>query len=419
MRLKASSACWAAAVTACAVAVGCRGLGSRRAGPTRYRRLSESALAQIRDYDQWRVPWHKATKTEFRLRRRLFALQDRLLRTGETVWPPGAQYWFEWPGEYWAERRAACERLAKALELTYEGPRKFVSGEEPTAQVTLTNRSDKTLRLLIWGKQFESEILHPSGHVPVRIIPAWRLIAGGHVRPPGKDDYVTLAPGESARCVVPLLHRTLLLPPGRYHLLVAYVLPPAVADVLGLRSAESLRITTPVVPVQFVLASQVNGLSCSLSAEHARIKPGEPLTFKAQLWNPSKCEWRTVHRPSGHPISLRRGRLLFGDPASGEERSLMATVRPAPHIEPDAWNPHFPRRHSYVHLAPEQALDLTLAVSPDELKKHSDLLRPGRPVEVTWHYENARGWFIEDGKVFQWGNIWRGHIRSEPVRLHW
>jgi len=166
-------------------------------------------------------------------------------------------------------------------------------------------------------------------------------------------------------------------------------------------------VTTPVVAVDFVLSNKARNLECSLTSKSKEVQAGRVLALAARLENLSTQEYIMAR------VTWSRGSwLTFRDPTTGRVRGIRASAEPAPKIELDG----YPRRGHYVKLSPEEALEVKLAVSAEELDKHKDFLRPGRKYEVHWEYENLRRWYLEGNRVFQL-NAWRGKIATQPVVL--
>ena len=324
------------------------------------------------------------------------------MRLGQTVWPKSH---VPLEGDFYSKQRDDAARLAAALELTYVGPRKFICGEPSDLHVKLTNRTQKTLKVLSRGGDVHAEIVHSSGNRPGPGIPPAQVLAM-HALPPGPDDYATLRPGETISRTLPPPEQWDYLFPGRYHLWVSWGIGDEVGKQLGLDGHINY-VTTAVVAVDFVLSSKARDLECLLTSKSKEVQAGRALTFGGRLENLST---------QGHvmvAVTWSRGLgLRFRDPTTGRVRWVAASAEPAPEVELDG----YPRRGHYVKLSPGESLEVKLAVSAEELDKHKDFLRPGRKYEVYWDYENLRRWYLEGNRVFQL-NAWRGKIAAPPVLL--
>ena len=383
-------------------AVGAETLGAQR------QRLSQDTLDQIVQYERERSPYvEPRSKEEIPLRRRVFQLEEQLMRLGQTVWPkshvllPPTE-----EGDYYSKQRDDADRLAAALELTYVGPRKFICGEPSDLHVKLTNRTQKTLKILSRGAAAHAEIVHQSGNIPRPGIPAAQVVAGPAPLPPGPDDYDILRPGETISRTLPLPRQWGYLFPGRYHLWVSWGTGVEVGKQLGLGGSANY-VTTPVVAVDFVLSSKARDLECSLTSKSKEVQAGRALAFAARLENLSAQRHIMVG------VTWCRGLgLKFRDPTTGHVRWVAASAEPAPEVELDG----YPRRRHYIRLSRGESLDVKLAISAEELGKHKDFLRPGRKYEVHWEYGNMRCWYLEGNQVFQ-HYVWRGKIAAPPVVL--
>lgn len=251
-----------------------------------------------------------------------------------------------------------------------------------------------------------AEIVHSSGNRPGPGIPPAQVVAM-HALPPGPDDYATLRPDETISRTLPPPEQWGYLFPGRYHLWVHWSIGGEVGKQLGLGGHHTNYVTTQVVAVDFVLASKARDLECSLASKSQEVQAGRGLAFAGRLENLSTQRHVMVALTWSRGLGLK-----FRDPTTGRVRWVAASAEPVPKVELDG----YPRRGHYVKLSPEEALEVKLAVSAEELDKHKDFLRPGRKYEVHWEYENLRRWYLEGNRVFQL-HAWRGKIAAPPVVL--
>jgi hypothetical protein len=364
-------------------------------------------LEQIAQYEREETPYvEPKSKEEIPLRRRVFQLEEELMRLGQTVWPK-SHVLLPPPDEddYYSKERDDADRLAAALELTYVGPREFACGEPSDFHVKLTNRTRQTLKVLPREGDVYAEMVHSSGNIPGPGIPPAQVLAM-HALPPGPDDSATLRPGETISRTLPPPAQWVYLLPGRYHLWVCWDIGGEVGKQLGL-GGHHTSVTTPVVAVELVLSSKARDLACSLTSNSKEVQAGRALAFVARLTNLS------AQRSMMVGVTWCRGfGVKFRDPTTGRVRWVAASAEPAPEIELDG----YPRRHHYVKLSPEESLEVKLAISAEELDKHRDFLRPGRKYEVQWEYQNLRHWYLEGNQTFRL-DAWRGKIATPPVVL--
>jgi len=371
--------------------------------------LPQATLDQIAQYEREQSPYGKPrSKEEIPLRRRVFQLEEELMRLGQTVWPKSHVLLSPTEeGDFYSKQKEDADRLAAALELTYVGPRKFICGEPSDLHVKLTNRTQKTLKVLSGGAAPYAEIVHPNGLMPGPGIPPAQLVAGPAPLPPGPDDYATLRPGETISRTLPPPSQWVYLFPGRYHLWVSWGIGDEVGKQLGLGGPSASHVTTPVVAVDFALSNKARDLESSLTSKSKEVQAGRALAFAARLENLSAQKHIMVR------VTWSRGSWLkFRDPTTGRVRGIRTSTNPAPEIRLDG----YPRRGDYVKLSPGESLEVKLVISAEELDKHRDFLRPGRKYEVHWEYENLRRWYLEGNRVFQL-NAWRGKIAAPPVAL--
>jgi hypothetical protein len=325
------------------------------------------------------------------LRRRIFELRHRLIASGQVV-----------PTDTTGHRNA-IEDLAVEVSL----PKTHVCGQVLTLDVTFHNRSREPMCLLVWDRAFNVHLLHESGRIP-RPPPALAVAKSAMVPVPRPADYRTLAADERFTRKLTLRHLPPNLPPGLYQAAVDYSSWSSVSKPeVTLGTAGSL-----VQEVRFTLGSDVGGLRGTLQlAEPSPARSGKAPAFLATLKN-------TTGR--GIQIQLWPGMLIFGDVRTGKEIVFSQTA-----IEPaNMMSRHpqgYPIRSSYRTLRPGE--ELTLQIRPlttfdgQRTRSWREVLASGRNYEVRWHYYNDSGWFIEDGRFLQFGNVWMGRLGSKPLPL--
>lgn len=92
--------------------------------PGGVRRLPQATLDQIAQYERETSPYMEPrSKEEIPLRRRVFQLEEELMRLGRTVWPKSHVLLppIEEGDDYLSKQKDDADRLAAALELTYVG----------------------------------------------------------------------------------------------------------------------------------------------------------------------------------------------------------------------------------------------------------------------------------------------------------
>ena len=414
--MRGACAIWLAFAAICVGCVQAEKPGAGKLKASGQSKLSPETMQRIISYESASVPWQGSSPETLLLRLRIFELERQLMRLGREVRPPS----FNRPGpvgysEYWDKQRKIERGVRQALQLSYVGPKKFTCSEKPVFKVRLKNRTKKPLCLLVWNLSFRVSLVHSSGNIPRRN-PAVRAKAS-HVPFPRPEDYVTLKPGQAVTKEIAPDFQYSFLPPGRYHLWLSYWAFDSrggvkLSEQLGVKYGHvaTCLITTRVMPVDFVVGNDVNHLVCSLAAEKTRINLEEDLVFTAVLRNTSKTRHITIARTGSTSVK-------FYDPAGGRPRRLAASVQPAPKPISDKRLAYYPRRDWYVQLAPGREIKMTLTVSPKELARHAGFFRRGKKLEAVWEYGNRRNWYLQDGRVFMFGNVWVGRIASRPVPL--
>ena len=352
--------------------------------------LSPEIHRQIQAYRQGRDPWLQNVSPDvFLLRRQIFELRHRLIASGQVVETDTRGH------------RNVIEDLAVEVSL----PAPHVCGQVLTVDVTLHNRSQKPMCLLVWGEAFNVHLLHESGRIP-RPPPA--PARSMRIFVPRPADYRTLASDERFTRKLTLRHLPPNLPPGLYQVAVDYSSWPAGGKPEAIRGSAG----GPVQEVRFTLGSDVRGLRGTLQLdEPSAARSGKAPAFVATLKNTAD---RAIQ------IQLWMGALIFRDVRTGKEIVFNQTA-----IEPSNLMSRHPRgyliRTSYRTLRPGE--ELTLRIRPlatfdgQRTRSWREVLASGRHYEVRWHYYNDTVWFIEDGRFLQFGNVWMGHLGSKPLPL--
>ena len=359
------------------------------------------------DHVRWRaLPWVRPKGQERLLRQHIFQIEEDALRRGQPIPSP--------PVPDWQDPKAVA-----LLSVSVSCPAKIPCGRAPGIEVTLANRTPRTLRLAGDAGRFEVEVVAADGQLvkprPPPVVAA--IEAGRHALPPRPPVYAEFPPDEPRTYRLRTWSVWRILPPGRYHVRVrpAFKLHPRDAQALGIRQAHAA-IQCPAVlkAIDLEPSSEVNGLACRLEADKEQIAEGEPFTLKVELQSRSDRSMLRFHR-FRLAAQLAAGSFLFRSPTTGRSKRLVWSHYPA--AVDDGYSPWWPREGDYLEIKPGRKLEMTFTIDADRWKQLAGILVPGGECEVTWHYANYDHWYLKDGYVQFHSTVWTGHLISAPVRI--